>query len=107
MNSTTVWPAVSIAQLVKNVMSLLLNLLDYKGDDAGDRLADEVFTSNGHFGAAHSSAKGSAGSKPLAGIELCRSHDRNHWRRDQEIPSHRLGQSRFPKARNSPSFRGQ
>lgn len=55
-------------------MSLLLNLLDDKGDDAGDRLADDVFTSNGYMGAAHAPAKGSAGLKPLAGIQRGTSH---------------------------------
>lgn len=61
MNSNTVWPETLIAEPVKKLMSLLLSLLDNKGDEAGPRLADEVFTPNGVLGAANGSAIGSAG----------------------------------------------
>ena len=59
--ANTVWPTRGVPEPVKNIISLLLQLLDDKSDDAGPRLADEVFTSDGHFGAAHKSVKGSAG----------------------------------------------
>jgi hypothetical protein len=59
--ANTVWPTRGVCEPVKNVISLLLQLLDDKSDDAGPRLADEVFTSDGHLGAAHKPANGSAG----------------------------------------------
>src|ERR1700709_2563463 len=59
--ANTVWPTRGVSEPVKNVISLLLQLLDDKSDDAGPRLADEVFTNDGHLGAAHKAAKGSAG----------------------------------------------
>lgn len=61
--ANTVWPTRGVSEPVKNVISLLLQLLDDKSDDAGPRLADEVFTSDGHLGAAHKAAKGSAGAE--------------------------------------------
>ena len=61
--TNTVWPTQGISEPVKNVISLLLQLLDDKSDDAGARLADEVFTSDGHLGAAHKAANGTAGAE--------------------------------------------
>jgi hypothetical protein len=57
----TVWPTHDVPESVKDLISLLLQLLDDQSDDAGPRLADEVFTKDGNLGAAHKSAKGSAG----------------------------------------------
>jgi hypothetical protein len=56
-----VWPTHGVPEPVKALISLLLQLLDDPSDDAGPRLADEVFTKDGTLGAAHKSAKGSAG----------------------------------------------
>jgi hypothetical protein len=56
-----VWPTHGVPEPVKALISLLLQLLDDPSDDAGPRLADEVFTKDGALGAAHKSAKGSAG----------------------------------------------
>ena len=62
MNPHTVWPETTpVSQPTKRVMSLLLNLLDDKSDNAGDRLADEVFTADGYLGAAAKAVKGSTG----------------------------------------------
>jgi hypothetical protein len=56
-----VWPTHGVPEPVKDLISLLLQLLDDQSDEAGPRLADEVFTKDGTLGAAHKSAKGSAG----------------------------------------------
>lgn len=80
--SDTVWPARAVPEPVKKVISLLLQLLDDKSDDAGLRLADEVFTSGGHLGAAHKSAKGSAGEILLVSCKPLRRLNRSfNWDR--------------------------
>jgi hypothetical protein len=66
--ANTVWPTQGIPDHVKDLIGLLLQLLDDKSDDAGPRLAEEVFTSDGQLGAAHKSAKGSAGTSSFQTI---------------------------------------
>lgn len=62
MNAGTIWPELTkISKPTKEVMKLLLDLLDDKSDNAGDRMADEVFTPDGYLGAFSGAAKGSAG----------------------------------------------
>lgn len=62
MNHAPIWPEVgTISKPTKDLVNLLLELLDNKSDNSGDRMADEVFTPDGYLGAFSGSAKGSAG----------------------------------------------
>lgn len=63
--ASTVWPSNGVPEPVKGVLSLLLQLLDDKSDNAGPRLADEVFTKDGVMGAAHKAARGYDGINDL------------------------------------------
>jgi hypothetical protein len=68
-------PFPNISSSPFKLIFVCLYLLDNKGDDAGDRLADDVFISNGYMGAAHMPPKGSVGLKPLTGIQHVTCHD--------------------------------
>ncbi|RFU23994.1 hypothetical protein B7463_g12340, partial [Scytalidium lignicola] len=58
--TNTIWPTNGVPEPIKDLLGLLLQLMDDKSDNAGPRLADEVFTKDGQLGASTKAATGSA-----------------------------------------------
>jgi hypothetical protein len=60
----TIWPASAINTETKALIARFFSLMDNPGEEVGDVLADEIFTSNGTLAAAAGTAAGSSGMKP-------------------------------------------
>lgn len=66
----TVWPAFAVPNDTKLLLDKFFSIVDDPGADAGDRLADEVFTHDGIMVAAAGTTRGSSGTSCGKGQRL-------------------------------------
>ena len=61
---STMWPSAQPSVDIKQLLDKFFGLVDNKADNAGEKLATEIFTSNGKFYATSGNFQGSAGISP-------------------------------------------
>jgi hypothetical protein len=58
----TEWPDTPIPDAVKRLIDRFLDIMDHNTEDAGDKLATEIFTPDGVLSTSSAVARGEAGS---------------------------------------------
>lgn len=61
--ASTLWSDPEPSDDVKSLINLFFTLVDSKAENAGDHLAEKVFTSNGEFMLAQGTFRGTLGKK--------------------------------------------
>ena len=66
----TVWPDTPIEPEVKDLIALFFHLVDLNDTDAGEQLAEHVFTPDGQMITASGTFNGEAGASQISSREL-------------------------------------